>query len=405
MRISTSQLHRAAVSAMLDQQAEISRTQEQLATGRRILRPSDDPAGSARILGLQEAQSTTEQYQENAQMARSRLGLEEASLVSVGNILQRVRELAIQGNNDTLSSEDRDSIAQEVRRQLDGLLALANTRDANNEYIFAGYQGFTQPFSATAAGGFNYAGDDGQRFLQVGPSRQMAIGDSGTEVFRAIKNGNGTFTTNSNPANNGSGVIDPGTVDGSFVADTYTIAFTQALPTDPITYSVTGVTSGVVIAAGTPYSDGADISFNGVRLRISGTPADGDSFTVSPSVNQDLFTTVQNLAQTLENGAGDAASRAQFRNAMNRFLADVDQGMENILAVRSRVGARLNALDEQQNLNEDFLLQIQSTISQIRDLDYAEAASRMNLQLIGLEAAQQTFVRVQGLSLFNYLRF
>ncbi len=404
MRISTSQIFQLGLSALLDQQQAASKTQLQIATGRRILTPADDPVGSVRILDLQEELGLTEQYQANSNFARARLGLEENALIGVGNLLHRVRELAILGNYDVLSADDRRSIATEVRGRLDDLLSLTNSRDPNGEYIFAGFQGLTQPFGPDISGNFIYSGDDGQRFLQIGPSRQVAISDSGTDVFRAIRNGNGTFATFSNPANSGSGVIDPGTVAGTFVADTYTITFTQALPTDPITYEVTGATSGVVIPAGTPYQSGATIAFNGVNTAISGTPANGDTFSVSPSANQDLLTTVQNLAIALESTVDNDAGRAQFHNALNRFLVDVDQGLDNILAVRTKVGARLGTLDDQREINADFLLQVQETLSTVHDVDYAEAATRLNQQLTAIEAAQLSFIRVQGLSLFNFLR-
>lgn len=402
MRISTQQIHQSAVASMLEQQTQVSKTQTQLASGKRILTPSDDPIGAARIVDLKEELAITGQYQKNSDAARSRLSMEEGTMIGVGNVLQRAREIAIQGNNDTLSNEDRESLAVEVRQLLDEALSLANTRDPNGEYIFAGFQGKTQPFAASGAG-FSYSGDDGQRFLQIGPSRQVAISDSGTQVFRAIRNGNGTFATQEAAGNSGSGIINPGSVKGSYVLDTYTIAFTQALPTDPITYSVTGVTSGVVVAAGTTYTDSAEIAFNGVSVSVSGTPANGDTFTVSPSANQDIFTTLQNLAQTLESGTGNDADRAHLHNAINRFLVDVDQANENVLNVRARIGARLSAIDSQYDLNEDYKLKVQETLSLVEDLDYAEATSRLNLQMVGLDAAQKSFIRIQGLSLFNYL--
>lgn len=404
MRVSTNQLQRLGVNAILEQQARVSKTQQQIASGKRILTPADDPAGAARALDLRQAIEATEQLQKNINAATSRLGSEENALIGVTNVLQRARELAIQGNNDSQTSETRKGIALEVRQLLEGLLGLANTKDANNEYIFSGYQGWAQPFSQDAAGNFVYAGDDGQRFVQIGPGFQIPVGDSGTDVFRAIRNGNGTFTTLDNPANTGTGIIDTGTVAGSFVADTYTITFTQALPTDPVTYEVTGVVSGVVIAAGTPYVPGASIAFNGVQTNITGTPANGDIFTVSPSANQDIFTGLRNLVNALESGAASDDSLAKFHNEMNRFLTDVDQSLDNIISVRARVGARLNTIDTQLNVNEDFLLQTRQALSGVEDLDYAEATARFNIELLALQAAQQAFIKVQGLSLFNFLR-
>ena len=399
MRISTSQMHFSATNALLDQQSKLSRTQLQVATGRRILTPADDPVASATLLDLKQTRELTARFQLNADAARARLALEESTLGAVSDALVRVRELAVQGNNDTLSDTDRRSLAQEVRQIVDQLLGLANTRDNNGDYLFAGHQGNVRPFAANSSGGFDYYGDDGTRMIAIGPGREVQDADSGTAVFRAIRNGNGTFATADGAGNTGTGIIDAGTATPAFVPDTYTITFTQALPTDPITYQVDGAASGNVIPAGTPYVEGAEISFNGVVVSITGTPADGDTFTVSPAANQDLFTTVQNLAVALEDT--DATAR---HNAINRVLADLDQAEENITNVRTSVGARLNAIDAQVRNNEDQILALDETLSLIGDLDYAEAVSRLNLQLTGLQAAQQAFVRVQNLSLFNFLR-
>jgi flagellar hook-associated protein 3 FlgL len=402
MRISTSQIYQQGVNAMLEQQANLVKTQQQLATGRRILTPADDPAGSAQALDLNQSLDTTKQYQNNANAASARLGIEDSTLASVSDILQRVRELTVQANTATQTNETRAAIAQEVRQRLTQLLDLANTRDANNEYIFAGYQGQTRPFASTGSG-FTYSGDQGSRYLQIGPSTQVAMGDSGSDVFMAIRNGNGTFATQDNIANVGTSLIDAGTVSGTFVSDTYTITFTQALPTDPITYSVTGVTSGAVLT-NVPYTSGADIVFNGVDVKVTGTPANTDSFTVSPSVSQDAFTTVQNFVDALQTSASSPTALAGVNNAMGRTLTDIDQALGNILSVRARVGARVNTIDSQQDTNNAFTLQMQQTLSQVQDLDYAEAASRLNLQQTILQAAQQAFIKVQGLSLFNFLR-
>lgn len=397
MRISTAQLFNSSLTAMQDNQAAVSKTQLQLSTGRRILTPAEDPAGAAQGLDLTQTLATTQQYQRNADAARGRLELEEVTLGSVGDILQRVRELAVQGNNDSQTPQTRRYIAVEVRELLDQVLDLANTRDANGEYLFAGYNGTTLPFLRTAAGQFSYAGDAGQRFLQIGASQQVADGDSGVDVFLAIRNGNGTFTTRDAAANTGTGIIDPGTVANAaaYVPDDYRIVFTSAT-----TFDVIDDTTATTLLAAQPYVDGAAIGFNGIQTYITGAPAAGDEFTITPSASQDIFTTVQNLASALES----PGSLTAFHNAMNRVLMDLDQGMENMSGIRARAGGRLSVIDSQKDANANFVLDAQKALSEVQDLDYAEAASRLNRQLLSLEAAQQTFVRVQGLTLFNFLR-
>jgi len=178
MRISTSQLYQQSVDAMLQKQHELSETELQVASGKRILTPSDDPSASVRILDLKESEQRLGQFQRNADTATARLQQEEAAIDSIQDLLQRVRELAVQGNSDTYGAVDRTAIASEVRALMNNFLQLGNTRDANGEYIFAGFKSGQPPFD-TVGGTLNYRGDDGQRLVQIGESREVAMGDSG----------------------------------------------------------------------------------------------------------------------------------------------------------------------------------------------------------------------------------
>ncbi|ROR34916.1 flagellar hook-associated protein FlgL [Inmirania thermothiophila] len=399
MRVSTSQIHTGALRAMLDGQARLQETQLQLATGRRVLTPADDPAAAARILSLTASTAGLEQYGANAAAARARLGVEETALAGAQRLLVRARELAIQGGDDALAAADRDAIAEEVRGLRAELVRIANSQDANGEYVFAGFKVRTEPFTERGAG-VTYNGDGGQRFVEVGPGRQVAVGDAGSAVFLAVPTGNGVFAVEADAANTGTGVIHQGSVTGTWVPDTYTIRFSQPTPSDPVTYTVTD-SGGTTVASGT-YSDGAAIAFAGAEVVIEGSPADGDRFTVAPSGSQDLFATLDRLLEALGTG-GDAAADALRHNRLGRVLADLDRGLEHLDVVRARVGARLAAVESQEEVNADLRLQLEATLSGLRDLDYAEAVSRFNVQLTALRAAQQTFARVQGLSLFQFL--
>jgi len=630
MRISSSQLHASAINSILNQQSELSRLQVQIASGRKVLTPADDPAGAARALNLLETESSTDQYGRNLNIAESRLQFEEVSLTSVTNLIQRVRELTVQGNNDSNDAASRGLIASEIRQRFDELFTLANSRDADNEYIFSGFQAATQAFTLNPDGSVNFNGDEGQRFLQIGATRQVATGDSGADVFGLVGSGNGQFTTSSNALNTGTGVIGAGSItnQNAYVADDYTVVLgeqtsvtggaiglvdtnandtlqyelrvngtlvytanegdsrTQAQlladinaqvgttnvrayidggqlylantsPTaTPITVNetLTGATDGAadtvtgffgsnltgaaptndvvfnnangylvldsssaVVSSGA-YSSGGNIDFNGQRLNISGTPSNGDRFTSTINTEQDLFATLQTLITQLESpstnipavpttasltgfttavaaaggetlqvtidgidlvnvalAGGATRTAAQFdtdlatfiganpgytivsgsfatndlvlqkddgtdlvvavpqnttatplaltglagtatngfpaeptnttvfHDALANVLNNLDRNLDNVIEIRARVGARLNSTEDQNNINESSLLQVRETLSGIQDLDYAEAISQLEQQRITLQAAQQSFVRIQNLSLFNFL--
>lgn len=397
MRISSNQMYQRGVDAMLEQQSQLSTTQTQLGTGKRVVVPSDDPTGAVQILELQKSIDITGRYQDNIGAARSSLDMEDKALQNGIDLVQRVRELMVQANSGVLSDQQRQGIAAEVSEHLASMLNIANTQDSNGDYLFAGFTTAAKPFSQSTAG-FSYGGDQGQRLLQIGPQRQIAISDSGSEVFQAIRNGNGTFVTSYNAANTGTGVVDPGTVvDASaWVSDTYTINFLT-----PTTYEVRNSAAALVISGN--YQADATIAFNGIQTAISGTPAAGDRFTIAPSANQDVFTTLKNTIDALNQGTGTSVTKAQATNNLNQSVVALDRVLDKFTTLQAGVGARLNALDNEETANSDFVSNTQTALSGVQDLDYPEAISRFNRQLQALQAAQQTFTKVQNLSLFNYI--
>ena len=397
MRVSTQSSFLNGLSAIQRLQAALDQTQRQIASGRRILKPSDDPIASARSIELRESVARLGQFDRNAGIATNRLAQQESALTSVNNVLQRVRELALQANNGTQSNESRGQIAVEMRQLLDNLVQLANQRDGNGRYMFAGNLDNVVPVTRSATG-FQYNGDQGQRLIQVGQSRQVADGDPGSDVFFRIRDGNGQFALAASAANAGTAVLGAGSVTDptAWIPDQYTVTFTA-----PDSYEVTD-SGGAPVAAGS-WMDGDNIRFNGIEFVLSGAPATGDSFTVSPSRYQDVFTTVERLVGAVERSVTDSESRAALNNDVNAGLLNLDQAIGNLVDMRTRVGSRLSVIEKQVDTNGAFSLILEETLAGIEDLDYAEALSRLSLEATTLEAAQQSFVRTQQLSLFNFL--
>jgi flagellar hook-associated protein 3 FlgL len=397
MRISTAGMHSAALAQLIQRSADLSKTQNQIAAGSRILTPADDPLGAAQALELDRALAESQQHGRNTSAATGRLSLEEQTLSDATTLLQRVRDLTVQANNATLDDLSRQSIVAEMQVRLSELVDLANRRDSNGEYVFSGYSTLTRPFIQTG-GSVTYVGDQGTRMIQTGPSQSVADSHPGSEVFMNVIQGNGTFITRATGTNTGGGIIDGGSVTNSaaWVPDTYTIEFTSA--TD---YQVLDSTS-TVISAGV-FSADSSIAFNGIQVQITGAPATGDTFTIAPSGKEDVFATVGNLVTTLGRPSDSNAQNALFATEMGNSLAQIDRSLEQISNVRSQVGARLSVLGDASNAQADRQLDLQTSLSGLRDLDYADAITRLNLQLAGLQAAQQSYAKISQLSLFNYL--
>jgi len=197
-------------SQMMQRHIDIAKSQEEVSSGKRVNRPSDDPAVAGQLLGMQEATNTLEQYNRNSIAAESRLGMEETAIASVADTLMRLRELALTANNGPVDSATRTAIGAELEQRTKELYDIANSRDANGDYLFSGSKSTSKPFSPGVP--VQYNGSDEVNRIPIGLGREIQLGDSGSDVFQRIRNGNGTFIASLDPANTGSAIISAGEV-------------------------------------------------------------------------------------------------------------------------------------------------------------------------------------------------
>ncbi len=402
MRISTNTMFEAGTAKLSELQAGLMRTQQQIATGRKMLTPADDPVAAARAFDVTQAQSTNTQYGINRQNVKSSLGLEEGVLQSVTSLLQDVKTLTISAGNGGYTDTERKFLATELNGRFEQLMGLANSEDGLGGYLFAGFQSSTQPFAQSASGAV-YNGDQGARLLQVGATRQIAFSDSGNTVFEMNKTGNGSFATSAAAVNAGSALVSPGVVtDASLLTgDNYSVTF--SLAGGVTTYDVVNTTSGATLSAGNAYTSGQAITFDGMQFEIKGAPLDGDTFAVAPSTHQSVFTTLKDLIDVLNAPGSGAANQTRLTNGLSVAHGNIDNALDNILTVRAAVGARLKEIDSLDDAGEEKNIQFAQSLSDLQDLDYTKAISSLVQQQTILSAAQQSFVKVSSLSLFNFI--
>ena len=429
MRISTSQIYDSATLNIQRNQTSLYKLQNQLSTGRRVLTPEDDPVAAAQALLVTQSRDVNQQHVTNQGNAKSQLGLVDSQLNSLTDLLQNVRDRIIQaGNSATMTDTDRSAIATELEARLGEMVGIANSQNGSGDYLFSGYKGATVPFAiGSGSSSYAYYGDDGERLLQVSSSRQLAVNVAGSDLFMNAKAGNGTFVTSS--SGNSGGGINKGaaTIDSGSVRDPqkWAAAVNSADAGQPITisfsvdaagattYTISDPVGGTTSPA--PYVAGQAIPIvsNGLlagpvdfgsQAVISGQPKDGDTFSITPSTSQSLFQTVQNVIGLLRTPLGTPTlSGTEFTSKLGAELKNIDQGLDNVSRVVTNVGTRLRELDSLSDTSADLDLQYQSSLSELQDLDWVKAFSDFTLQKTYLEAAQQSFVQVSGLSLFNYI--
>jgi flagellar hook-associated protein 3 FlgL len=396
MRVTQNLNQTQFLAALNSLESNISQTQNQISTGQAFTTASQNPVAAGSVNNLNQALSQNQQYQANANSAQTSLSTEDNALSQVQTQLQTLRGLALQANSGGSTPQTLQAIATQAVQIQNTLLSLANTQDGNGQYIFSGYSTQSQPFAQTATGA-TYQGDQGTPLVQIAAGQTVAAGDNGNTVFNQIKTGNGTFVVTPNAQNTGTGVVGATTVtSGNTYAGTYTITFGAAGA-----YTVTNA-ANTQVASGT-YTDGQSIAFGAVQVTLSGTPKSGDTFSVAPSTNQSLFTSVQNLVTALQSAPSTAAQQAQFGNSITAALNNIDQALNQTANVRASVGGRLNTLTTTLNIAGTQQTQLQQSISSLQGLDYASAISSLDSQNTTLSAALQAYTITQGLSLFKYI--
>jgi flagellar hook-associated protein 3 FlgL len=303
MTISTSYLFDRALGQMTDLQTRISKAQDQLATGKLVVSPSDDPEKISVMQRLKSALNRQDSYANTLQAAGVRLNAQENAVRNSSTILVRIKELALQASSDTMNGEDRTNIASEIEGLQKDLLSLANTTDVNGNFVFGGSRVSTAPFSVVA-GIASYQGDQADVQAEAGDQRKVQISRPGSAVFA------GTIRADSGER----------------------VGFFQVL--------------------------------------------------------EDLKTAINDSTYA----------------DMHRGLDELDKLQSGFSQAMVQIGTELNVVENQTKIIDDTRIQLQTTLSQVQDTDYTEAITRLQKEMLGLQAAQSSFAKTADLNLFNYIR-
>jgi flagellar hook-associated protein 3 FlgL len=400
-RVSSYVSDRASVSAMRRQQAEVAITQREVASGKREIR---DPAEINSAEALKAFLVRSERYQANSQLATYRLGLVESGLASAMEAMQTAREFVVNANTASVNPESRPILAIQVREMREHLLEIVNRKDAEGNALFAGLKTGVVPFVKTGDA-IAYQGDANARKLQLSDTRTVEDGFSGQHLFVDVTEGNGTFVTTVDAANTGFGRISPGSV--------VDVSAWNAAP-EPRNCTVSIAVSGgvkqyqvrdaanVLVASGN-FVSGQAISFRGVSFTITGEPAAGDKFIVKQATTENVFKTLDRLIAALDTKLSDGATIAKIGSEYDSVLQQVDRVVETLNLARAAVGSRLEVVETANNFRSEQKLLAEKTLSTIRDVDFAEAMSRLNAQMQALQVSQQVYAKAATKSLFDYL--
>ncbi|WP_322027625.1 flagellar hook-associated protein FlgL [Burkholderia sp. BCC1977] len=411
MRISTTQFYQLNVGQMNDQQAQLAQLYQQISSGVSLTTPADNPVGAAQAVQLSMTSATLSQYAANQSTALASLQTEDQTLQSVSSVLTGVQTLVVRAGDGSLADSDRSALATQLQGYRDQLMTLANSNDGAGNYLFAGLNNSSAPFTSSPNGSVSYVGDSGTRDVQIGDSSRVSQGDTGSAVFMSVQSlgsapvpaagagnlGTGTITavTVTSPAAATNGDHFSITFGGTAAAPTYTVTDSSAKP--PTTTPAQAYTSGSAIALG-----------GGMTVAVSGTPAAGDTFSVAPgpqaSGGADIFSTLDAMISALKTPVtGNAVAAASLTNALMTGSIKLGNTMRNVTTIQASVGGREQEVKAMQTVNQTAALQTTSNLSDLTSTNMVTTISQYLQVQNALSGAQKAYAQLQNMSLFQYI--
>lgn len=394
MRLATANSYDSTLNSLNQRQKALADLQEKISAGKQVVRPSDNPIAAALAERAQTRIDRLHSDQRALANQRNSIAQAESSLGDTVTLLQNARQLMLNAGNASYSATDRASLVQQLADIKDQLLALANTQDSNGLPVFSGLGSSGAPFVQTSTG-VQFTGLNGET---ASTAQSLPGSMNGQAIWMAVPSGNGVFNVSAAAGNTGQAWSDAGQVTNptALTGHGYQISF--AVSAGNTVYSVTDTTTGTPVSSNTPYVAGQSIAFDGLSLKVQGSPQPGDSLQLSPSGRTDIFSLLDNTIQGL--GSTSAATRMQ---TLQRSLTELDAGLDRVQSARGQAGNWLNRADAIGTDQEQRGVQLEADRSRVEDLDMVKGLSDLQTQQTGYEAALKSYAQVQRLSLFNFI--
>lgn len=405
MRISTAYSFESSIDNLQKRQSEMSHSQMQLTSGKKVNVASDDPIAAARAERALAGIAREDANQRSLDASRNVMQLSESAIGDAVSLLQTARESLVAAGNGSYTDKERQALALKLKDIRSQMLTIANRSDGSGGFVFGGQGSATPPFLDTTSG-VQFVGQGGQVQAAAGESLNLTV--DGDQTWLKAKSGNGVYETNPASTNTGGSWITAGSVTSpsalpypaapNTAPSQYAVTFT--VNAGVTTYSVTKDGGGTALAD-VPYTSGKAIVIDGMSFAVSGQPANADSFTIDQSSNDlsvfDALDSAINSLNATNQGSG------QVMQAVNRGLSNLDSILGNVSAARSAVGESLNRMDSIEGRISASKLAAETERSHAEDLDMVSAISKFQNQQTGYEAALKSYAMVQKLSLFQYI--
>lgn len=408
-RVSTANMYDSSVRNLSARQKTLVDLQENLTSGKRVVRPSDDPVAAAQAERALTRIGRIQTEQRALEVQRNSIAQAETTLGDAIGLVQEMRQLIVGAGGGALKNEDRKTYANQIQSLQEQLRDVINRKDTNGIPLLGALGSALQPFTGPLSGNPDYlfAGLPGQASSD-GSSIATTVDGHAALMFDPVRDGiydasvtrapgsslvTSAITTSNRDVLAGAGYelqIGGVTTAGGSTQVQYSLTKNGVtVPGGPFTASaVTGQPIPVTI------TDGGVTVMN---FSLQGTPAVGDKVGLQPSPS--LMSSIDSAIKGITN----ATNSTQAAQAVSQALAHMDAGMERLSNIRGYAGELLNRADRITGDQQNRSIQLEADRSRAEDLDMLKGISDFQNANVGLEAALKSYAQVQRLSLFNYI--
>lgn len=394
-RISSFHNYQSVQNDLRRSEAKVHHNQAQLASGKKLMKASDDPLATHYIQNIGQQKEQLRQFTDAIVLTRNRLEHHEVIISNAEEFTDDAKRTVMEMINGSLSPEDRLAKRREIQELANNFLNLVNVQDESGNYIFAGTKPKNQPFFRDKSGDVSYSGDDYQRKMKISNSLEMPINDPGSKLFMEIDNPFGSFEPQYNLKEASELLLERATNTDPDDTSIYKVTFVD-MPEGKYGYQLER--DGAVVKADN-FDPAEGIKFEGVTIQVKGQITKGDEITLEPRDTYSVFDTFKDAMELSAGSVSDASNTAKLHQITQEFHA----AFIHLNKARTDVGARLNTLDIQEEQHDDFNMTLAKSKSNFEDLDYAEAIIEFNENSRALQASQQAFGKTKDLTLFNYI--
>lgn len=415
-RVATANLYDTSIRNLGARQNTLVNLQDNLTSGKRVVRASDDPVAAAQAERAMTRISRIQSEQRQLEIQKGNIAQAESTLGDAVGLVQEIRQLFVAAGSGTLKSEDRKTYALQIDSLRQQLSDVINRKDTNGVPLLGALGSALEPFVGPLSGSPDYLfnGLPGQA-ASTGTGIATALDGHAALMFDPVRDG--VYTATVAPGGAASTLTtsviatsNPQALDGSSYAMQITaVAIDPVNKTTSVTYALTqtdrdGTVTVLAPVTTPPVTTGEAIPITVAKgptqvmaFTLSGTPTVGDTVDIAPSAS--LMSAIDSGMRGIAS-APDSNAAAQ---AVGQALSNIDAGLERLHNLRGYAGELLNRADRIGSDQEQRSIQLEADRSRAEDLDMVKGISDFQNANVGYQAALQSYAMVQKLSLFNYI--